>query len=129
MWTKRDGRAAYNFVAPEIAEDEGKKVEVVFPTQEKKDVTLASNAASVDVKRTLTFLDLGTVGANATLTAKADSNLPLGSRVIVTWTSDSTARSITIKTDANTTACTLAGTASEKVTKELIWNGETYLAV
>lgn len=130
-WTKRDGSASYNFVAPEIEEDEGKKIEVVFPTNEQKTVTLESNAAEVKVKRTLTMLDLGSaaLGANATLTTVPDSNLPVGARVIVTWTSDSSARSITIKTDESNTACTLTGTASTKVTKELIWNGSTFLSL
>lgn len=128
-WTRRDGRASYNFIAPDIEEDEGKSIEVVFPTTDKKDVTLVSNAAEVNIRRNLTLLSLGSLTAAATLTLKADAGLTAGSRVVVTWESDDTARNITIKTDASTTACTLAGTISTKVTKEMIWNGATFLAL
>ncbi len=131
MYLNKETNASYNFVAPNISEDENKKVEEVFPTSEKKDVTLSSNAAEVTVKRTITIIDLGSdnLAAAATLTLKPDSNLPIGAKVYVKWKNGGTKYDVTIKQDSNTTVGTGVGVASTTVTKEVIWTGSSWLIV
>lgn len=131
MYLNKETNASYGFVAPKISEDENKKVEEVFPTSEKKDVTLSSNAAEVTVKRTLTIVDLGNdnLAAGATLTLEPDSKLPMGAKVYVKWKNGSTKYDVTIKQDSSTTVGTGVGVASTTVTKEVIWTGSSWLIV
>jgi len=124
-----ENNASYNFVAPSISGDAGKKTERVFPTSEKVTPTITSNKASVDVNRQETIISLGSVSAAQELTLKPEAaNLNIGARVIVSWTSDSTARAVTVKVGTDTVA-TLAGTISTKVNKELVWDGSGFLAL
>ena len=124
-----ENNASYNLVAPSIEEDAGKKVEVVFPTAEAVEPTISSNKAEVPVRREKTVVKLGSLSAATTLTLAPESaNLNVGAVVAVSWTSDSTARNITVKVGEDTVA-TLAGTASTKVTKQLVWDGEGFLAI
>ena len=124
-----ENNASYNFVAPSIPEDADKKTEVMFPTAEVVSPTISSNKADAPVRRQKTIVKLGTLPAATTLTlAPEPANLNVGAMVAVNWTSDSTARDITVKVDDDTVA-TLEGTASTKVTKQLMWDGETFLAV
>ena len=125
----KENNASYNFKAPSIAEDADKKIEPVFPTSEVVSPTITSNAASAPVRREKTIVKLGTVSAATTLTLVPEQeNLNIGAVVAVNWTSDSTARAITVKVGEDTVA-TLSGTASTKVTKQLMWDGEGFLAV
>ena len=129
MIINKENNASYNMVAPSIADDAGEKVEVVFPTSEVKDTTVSSNAASAAVRREKTIVKLGTLTAAATLTLVPEAgNLNVGAIVAVNWTSDGTARSVTVQVGAATVA-TLAGTASKNVTKQLMWDGESFLAL
>lgn len=122
-------RAAYHMEAPEIDSDQGKAVKVKFPTSEAVSPTVTSNAASVAVNREKTIVKLGTRTAAATLTLVPEAdNLNVGAVVAVNWTSDGTARNITVKVGENTVA-TLSGTASTNVTKQLMWDGEGFLAI
>ena len=124
-----ENNASYNFVAPSIEEDAGKKLEVVFPTAEAVEPEISSNKAEVPVRREKTIIKLGSLSAATTLTLAPESaNLNVGAVVAVSWTSDSTARNITVKVGEDTVA-TLAGTASAKVTKQLVWDGEGFLAI
>lgn len=124
-----ENNASYNFVAPSIEGDADKKVEMVFPTAEVVEPTVTSNAASAAVRREKTIVKLGTLSAAATLTLVPEpANLNIGAIVAVNWTSDGTARNITVKVGADTVA-TLAGTASTNVTKQLVWDGNSFLAV
>lgn len=124
-----ENNASYNFKAPSIEEDADKKVELVFPTSEVVSPTITANATSVPVHRQKTIVKLGTLSAATTLTLIPEpANLNVGAMVAVNWTSDGTARAITVKVGADTVA-TLSGTASTKVTKQLMWDGEGFLAV
>ena len=121
--------AAYHMEAPEIDSDQGKAVKVKFPTSEAVSPTVTSNAASVAINREKTIVKLGTRSAAATLTLVPEAdNLNVGAIVAVNWTSDGTARSITVKVGEDTVA-TLSGTASTNVTKQLMWDGEGFLAI
>lgn len=121
--------AAYHMEAPEIDSDQGKAVKVKFPTSEAVSPTVTSNAASVAINREKTIVKLGTRSAAATLTLVPEAdNLNVGAIVAVNWTSDGTARSITVKVGEDTVA-TLSGTASTNVTKQLMWDGEGFLPV
>ena len=121
--------AAYHMEAPDIDSDQGKAVKVKFPTSEAVSPTVTSNAASVAVNREKTIVKLGTRTAAATLTLVPEAdNLNVGAVVAVNWTSDGTARNITVKVGENTVA-TLSGTASTNVTKQLMWDGEGFLAI
>lgn len=124
-----ENNASYNFKAPSIPEDGDKKTETVFPTAEVVNPTISSNKADVPVRRQKTIVKLGTLSAATTLTLIPEpANLNVGAMVAVNWTSDGTARAITVKVGADTVA-TLSGTASTKVTKQLMWDGESFLAV
>lgn len=121
--------SSYNFVAPDIEDDADKKIEPVFPTSEVVTPTVSSNAATTKVRRQHTIIKLGTLSAATTLTLQPEAkNLNKGAVVLVSWTSDSTARNITVKIGTDTVA-TLAGTASTKVNKQLVWDGESFLAI
>lgn len=124
-----ENNASYNLVAPSITEDADKKVEVVFPTAEAVEPEISSNKAEVPVRREKTIVKLGSLSAATTLTLVPEpANLNVGAVVAVNWTSDSTARDITVKVGDDTVA-TLAGTASTTVTKLLLWDGEGFLAI
>ena len=125
----KDTNASYNFVAPSIEEDAGKKVEPVFPTSEAVIPTISSNADGVHVRREKTIINLGTRSAATTLKLAPESgNLNIGAVVYISWTSDSTARNVTVKI-GTTTIATLSGTASTAVTKMMVWDGTSFLAV
>lgn len=124
-----ENNASYNLVAPSIPEDADKKVEVVFPTAEAVEPEISSNKAEVPVRREKTIVKLGSRSAATTLTLVPEpANLNVGAVVAVNWTSDSTARDITVKVGDDTVA-TLAGTASTTVTKQLLWDGEGFIAI
>lgn len=124
-----ENNASYNFVAPSIPEDADKKTEVMFPTAEVVSPTISSNKADAPVRRQKTIVKLGTLSAATTLTLIPEpANLNVGAMVAVNWTSDGTARAITVKVGTDTVA-TLSGTASTMVTKQLMWDGESFLAV
>lgn len=116
-------------MAPDIDDDADKKVEVIFPTSEAVTPSISSNKATVKVRRQKTIVKLGSLSAATELDLEPEAeNLNVGAVVIVSWTSDGTARNITVKVGADTVA-TLSGTASTKVTKQLVWDGESFLAV
>lgn len=124
-----DNNASYNFKAPSIDDDADKKIEPVFPTSEKVTPEISSNKAKAAVRRAVTVIDLGSVTAAQELTLEPEAaNLNIGALVIVSWTSDTTARAVTVKVGADTVA-TLAGTISTKVNKQLMWDGAGFLAI
>ena len=124
-----ENNASYNLVAPSIPEDADKKVEVVFPTAEAVEPEISSNKAEVPVRREKTIVKLGSVSAATELTLTPEpANLNVGAVVAVNWTSDSTARDITVKVGGDAVA-TLDGTASATITKQLLWDGECFLAI
>mgnify|MGYP003307955944 CR=1 FL=1 len=129
MFLNKNNNSSYGFEAPNIPDDTSKNVSVKFPTSEKVTPTITSNKASVDVNRQETIIDLGSVTAAQELTlVPTAANLNVGARVIVSWTSDTTARAVTVKVGADTVA-TLAGTISTKVNKQLVWDGSGFLAL
>lgn len=125
----KTNNASYGMVAPDIEDDAEKKTEMVFPTAEAVSVTLTANAASVAVRRETTIVKLGTLAAAATVTLVPEpKNLNIGSKVMVNWTSDSTGRNVSVKV-GNDTIATLTGTASTTVTKQLVWDGNAFMAL
>lgn len=129
MWIKDDKNARYAFKAPDIPEDEGLTVEVPFPTQETKTVTLSSNAAEVPVNRATTILKLGTLAAASELTLIPGTDLKVGDRLFVNWTEPSTAVGCALKkgTDTLISATNAKGSNSSVVTKQLLWDGSTWI--
>ena len=124
-----ENNASYNLVAPSIPEDAGKKVEVVFPTAEAVKLEIISDEAEVPVRREKTIVKLGSRSTKTTLTLVPEpANLNVGAVVVVNWTSDSTARDISVKVGDNRVAL-LAGTPSTTVTKQLLWDGEGFIAI
>lgn len=121
--------ATYHMEAPEVNADQGKTVKTVFPVFEKVTPTISSNKATVAVNRQITIVKCGTLSAGLALTLVPEAaNLNVGSIVAVDWTSDTTARDITVKV-GNDTVATLAGTASTHCTKQLMWDSEGFLAL
>lgn len=129
MFVNKETNASYNFVAPKIENDADKKVEAYFPTSETVTPTLSSNAATVNVERDTTIVDLGTLSAAATLTLTPGNNLNIGAKVIVKATSDGTARNVTVKKDADTTVDTISGTASTTKARQYVWSGTAWIAI
>lgn len=129
MYINKDNNSSYGFEAPDIPGDTSKKVSVKFPTSEKVTPAITSNKASVDINRQETIIDLGSVTAAQELTlVPAAANLNVGARVIVSWTSDTTARAVTVKVGSDTVA-TLSGVQSAKANKQLVWDGSSFLAL
>lgn len=129
MYIEKETNASYNFVAPKIEKDAGKKVEVHFPTSEFVEPTLSSNAATVKAERMITIIDLGTLSAAATLTLAPGESLNIGAKVVVKAASDGTARALTVKQDADTTVATISGTASTAKVKQFVWTGITWIMI
>ena len=129
MYIKKETNASYNFVAPNIEKDADKKVEVVFPTSEQVQPALSSHAATVNVERENTIVDLGTMDGATILTITPGNSLNIGARVIVKAASDGTARALTVKKDADTTVATVSGTASTTKVKQFVWTGDAWIMI
>lgn len=128
MFINKKNGASYGFVAPEIEADNGKKIEVQFPTFEILTPTISSNKATVTVERTTTVVDLGStaLAAATTVVATPGDNLPAGARLMVKWVNGGTKYDVTLKKDASNTCATLTGIASTTVCYELVWTGSTW---
>ena len=128
-YINKERNSRYAFRAPDIPEDGGKLVEVVFPTAGVNEVELESNAAAVTVCRSTEFVKLGTLAAASELTLTPSSDLKPGDRLFVCWTEPSTAVGCALKNRATTlvTATNAKGSNSAKVVKELVWDGETWI--
>lgn len=124
-------KSKYAFRAPDIAADAGKTVEVPFPTEEAKAVTLSSNAASETVTRATTILKLGTLAAASELVLTAGGDLKVGDRLYVNWTEASTACGCALKHGESTliSAANAKGSNSAAVTKQLLWDGSTWMVL
>lgn len=128
MFINKKNGASYGFVAPEIEADNGKKIEVQFPTFGILTPTISSNKAEVKVERTTTVVDLGStaLAAATTVVATPGDNLPAGARLMVKWANGGTKYDVTLKKDADTTCATLTGIASTTVCYELVWTGTAW---
>ena len=128
MFINKKNGASYGFVAPEIEADNGKKIEVQFPTFGILTPTISSNKAEVKVERTTTVVDLGStaLAAATTVVATPSANLPAGARLMVKWANGGTKYDVTLKKDADTTCATLTGIASTTVCYELVWTGTAW---
>lgn len=121
--------ATYHMEAPEIAADAGQSVKTVFPVYAAVTPVIESNKASVAVNRQKTVVKCGTLSAGLALTLVPDTaSLNIGAAVIVTWTNPSSKVDITVKVGSDTVA-TLVGVNSQTVTKQLVWDGEGFLAL
>lgn len=118
--------ASYNFKAPNIEADADKKIEVVFPTSENQSVEAAATIA-VDVNRTTTLVDLGTLAADATLNLTIGDDVPVGAILNVKAKSDTTARAITLGTGF--TGPAISGVISKTKSASYIFDGTTFLAM
>lgn len=130
MLNKENG-ASYSFKAPNIEEDTGKNVEVMFPTFDDIAVTLSSNAGSVAIKRTTSLVTLGSsnLAAATTLTATPDAKLPKGAIVYVKFQCGSTKYDVTVKKSSEDTGVTIVGVASSTVCKSVLWDGTNWIVV
>jgi hypothetical protein len=95
MFINKKNGASYGFVAPEIEADNGKKIEVQFPTFEVVNVQTVQGADSVfealvNVERTETLLDLGEFAdsSGVRLTVNNPKALQRGSRLLVKFKGD-----------------------------------------
>lgn len=128
-WFNKKTNASYNFVAPAIEKHENKTIEVMFPAATADTVTLASNAAVVDVALHTNIIKLGTLAAASSLTLKPSADLGIGARVIVTWTEPATAVGCALVVGEDTIAAATAtkGANSAAVAKELMWDGSSFI--
>lgn len=129
MYLNKTNGSSYNFVAPNIEEDAGRHIQVVFPTFDDIAVTLSSNAGSADIKRTTSLVTLGSanLAAATTLTATPDSKLPKGAIMYVKFQCGSTKYDVTVKKNASDSGVTIVGVASSTVCKSLLWDGTNWV--
>lgn len=121
--------ASYHMEAPEISDDAGKSIKTVFPVHEAVDAVISSNKSDVNVRRQTTIVKCGTLNAGLELNLKPDvKNLNIGAIVVICWTSDGTGRDVTVKNDGNALS-SFSGTASKKVVKKLMWDGEGFIVL
>ena len=123
-WINKLLNSAYNFVAPSIAADADKKMEVIFPTAELQTVTAAATIA-VTVERTHTVVDLGTLAAAATVNVTVGESVPVGALLVVKAKSDGTARDITW--GDGMTAAVLSGVISKTKVASFVFDGTEFV--
>jgi len=115
--------ASYNFVAPEIAADADKKIEVIFPTQEAITVVGDGNK-SVSIQRAFTHITMD-VETNLTLTGVVNvNNLKIGDKIVISATAKDDDRVLTLHTSLGNRAINLTQDAEENIL--LVWNGTTF---
>jgi hypothetical protein len=114
--------ASYNFKAPTIMADADKKIEVVFPTQEKAALT-ADEPVSVAIARAFTHLELVLEG-NVTLTGVLGADLKLGDMVIISATADGDDRDLTLHSSLGGGTISIDQDATLHI--PLFFNGETF---
>lgn len=146
--------ASYNLVAPSIPEDAGKKVELIFPTVETVNLEPDDNGVcQLTVNRQTTIVKFGVLEEGVELDVSVaqkeykespdandasnvqemiinpqKTNLNIGANVIVAWTSGENASDIAIFMDGER-ICVLPGEAQTASVKQLIWDGEGFLAI
>ena len=126
-WVNLDTHASYNFKAPRITEDAGKKTEVPFPTTAI--VKPEGDTATVNVCRQTTYVRFGTLASNGRLDLSVEAdNLAPGAVLVVSWASGERKCDVFVNLGTGLTLI-LLGTASERVMKQLVWDGETFLAL
>lgn len=126
MWINKLLNSSYNFLAPSIDADADKKVEVVFPTSEAQ-VVAAAATIPIEVVRTNTVIDLGTLAADATVNATIGDDVPVGAILVVKAKSDGTARAVTFGTGIDGAA--LAGTISKTKTAMFVFDGTIFIGI
>lgn len=89
--------------------------------------TVAAGAAAVTLSDNFTYVDLGELAANTTLTITASSETRVGAMVLVKALSDGTARSLTFAGDAK--AIAISGTISKTKTKLLVYDGADFVGI
>ena len=126
-WVNLLTGASYNFKAPRITEDAGKKTEIPFPTAAI--VKPEGDTATVSVCRQTTYVRFGRLNANGRLNLSVEAdNLAPGALLTVSWASGETKCDVIVNLGAGLTLI-LLGTALERVTKQLVWDGEGFLAL
>ena len=115
----KETNASYNFVAPSIAEDAGKKIEPVFPTSEL--VSGEQGRRTITVKRQMTIVELGIIHSDAEVSLTADpKNLNIGAMAVVTFNTDGehavAINGYEVKRMSDTTTAIM-----------FVWTGETFV--
>lgn len=118
--------AAYNFFAPSIDADSNKKVEIVFPTFEKKTPAFAAVQA-VAVERMTTVLDLGELTDACTINLTIGADVQMGAKLAIKAKSDTTARNVTCGTGFLGGA--IAGTISKTKVQHYTYDGTAFIPV
>lgn len=114
--------ASYEFVAPNIAEDAGKKVPMVFPTAER-----IYNAVKLTLRRQLTIVDFGSEIGVVNINAD-EANLNIGATLIIRhYNKTDEEQSCKIRFGDDEIGFVVdPGTESVKM---LVWNGTRLLLV
>jgi len=118
--------ASYNFVAPEIAADADKKIEVVFPTQEQQTVAADAEIA-IAIERQHTSVDIGEMAANAAIDLTIADHVEAGATLSIKGKSDGTARRMTFGTGL--TALVASGTINKTKIVHFMYDGTTFNAM
>ena len=120
-----ENNASYDFVAPSIADDSGKKSKTVFPTAELVKPDISSYKADVPVRRQMTIMDLGSISAETTVNLIPEPhNLNVGAIVAIRCKIESTSTTtvdVIVKVGDDTVA-----TLKDSGTKLLLWDGEGF---
>ncbi len=125
-WLNMIRNSSYNFFAPSIEGDSNKKVEIVFPTFEKKTPAFAAIQA-VTVERMTTILDLGELTGASTVNLSISTDVQMGAKLAIVAKSDTTARDVTCGDGFLGGA--IAGTISKTKVQHFVYNGTAFMPV
>ncbi len=125
-WLNMIRNSSYNFFAPNIEGDSNKKVEVVFPTFEKKTPTFAATQ-EVLVERQTTIVDLGELTGACKVDLTISEDVQMGATLAIMAKSDTTARDVTCGTGFFGGA--IAGTISKTKVQHFVYNGTAFMPV
>ncbi len=98
-----------------------------FGVADSQSVTPAAGVAAATIANNLTIVDLGTLGAAATLNLTLNANLNTGAILVVKALSDGTARNVTFGTGI--TGPVLAGVISKTKTQTFIFDGSGFVGI
>ena len=127
MYINKETNASYNFVAPDIQKDAGKKVMLTFPTAELVTPAVSDNIAEVTVERSITIIDLGNLAADTDLIITTGNSIKIGDRMIVKVSCGENNLNVNLQFGEETISVEYP--AGETVAREFVWTGDAWIAI
>jgi len=121
MWVDQTSNNSFNFIAPASA---AASQEVLFPAYELQAPAYAAILA-VTINQSQTFLTPATLTGAMTINLTINAQVTPGAEIILSATSDGTARTITFGTGF--TAPALAGVITKTLNQTFVYNGTAFV--